>query len=165
MTDAQCRDWGESSLLPLYNPPSPSYYNLLHRTSLLELMHASLLLVLLCLSFCLPLNINSPSPLDHLIIYILWTSTTPHPQWPPIKLAQSPTLLFGSSNPSSPSPHCFLSCPVNGLWSGNTACFSGTNLLWAWSTWDHILTFTTFSRWLKHIIWSHWEETNGWLIF
>ena len=65
MTDAQCRDWGESSLLPLYNPPSPSYYNLLHRRSLLELMHASLLLVLLCLSFRLPLNINSLSPLDH----------------------------------------------------------------------------------------------------
>ena len=96
-----------------------------------------------CFWFCFasPFASISTSILLHLLIISSFTSSEqarpPHPQWPPIKLAQSPTLLFGSSNLSSPSPHCFLSYPVNGLWSGNTACFSDTNL-----SWDHILTFT-----------------------
>lgn len=72
-------------------------------------MHASLLLVLLCLSFCLSqhrFSLTSLSSSFRLHSLKPWTAT--NPQWPPIKQAQSPTLLFGSSPFLS---RCFLSFP------------------------------------------------------
>ena len=142
MTDAQCRSGGEkvvcylctTSLLLLLQP----HTSLFPVRSLLELMHASLLLVLPSLSFCLSqhqFSLTSLSSSFRLHSLKPWTAT--NPQWPPIKQAQSPTLLFGSSPFLS---NCFLSSPpVNGLWSGKTARFSDANLSWGWSSWDNVL--------------------------
>ena len=118
------RRGGESSLCT--TPPlSPSFPPLQPPTSplpvrsLLDLMHAGLLLVLLCvfhLAVHLLFPTSSSSARDHLILYILTISQQPRPthsQRPPIKLAQGSTLLFGSF-PSSP----WASCPSQSMGGG-----------------------------------------------
>ena len=115
MTDAQCRSGGEkvvcylctTSLLLLLQP----HTSLFPVRSLLELMHASLLLVLPSLSFCLSQHQFSLTFLSSSTsLQALNSHEPPHPQWPPIKQARSPTLLFGSSPFLS---NCFLSSPTS----------------------------------------------------
>ena len=125
MTDVQCRE-ERGRKYSLYNTPlSPSFPPLQSPTSplpvrsLLDLMHAGLLLVLLCvfhLAVHLLFPTSSSSARDHLILYILTISQQPRPthsQRPPIKLAQGSTQLFGSF-PSSP----WASCPSQSMGGG-----------------------------------------------
>lgn len=154
MTDAQCRT--EEKVVCYLCTTSPCY-KLLHRFYQSDPSWSWCMPACSWFCFASPfasLYINSSWPLsphlDHLIIYILWTtartpSSTVAPQ---LNWRQAPP-SFLAALPQPSSLHCFLSSPVNSLWSGNTACFSDTNLSEAWSTWDNVLPII---RWTGHIM-------------